>query len=188
MQLPRLTLATKLLVLTLVGPGIIGVVLAWQRIHDLRNSAKDAILSKSMGIVLMAEAARDQMAKKMESGVIRPFDALTAANIMEAVPVITAIDMAASKAEEAGYAFRVFKLSPRNPKNTPTDLERTVLEELSNGVLNDKVIVEPDQIRYFRPIRLTRECLFCHGGPAGSKDVTGGTKEGWRVGEIHGRL
>jgi len=38
----------------------------------------------------------------------------------------------------------------------------------------------------FHPIRLTKECLFCHGNPAGEKDAIGGTKEGWKEGEIHG--
>ncbi|MDD2465856.1 MAG: methyl-accepting chemotaxis protein [Desulfobulbus sp.] len=172
--------------LVLVGPTLVGSVLAWQRINDIREGAQEAIISKSAGIVLMAEAAREQMAKKLTNGVIRPFNELTAANIMGAVPVITAIDAAASKAQEAGFEFRVPKLAPRNPKNTPTELERGVLEELNRGNAKEKIVIEPNQIRYFRPIRLTKECLYCHGDPSGSRDVTGGTKEGWREGEIHG--
>jgi methyl-accepting chemotaxis protein len=50
-------------------------------------------------------------------------------------------------------------------------------------------------IRYFRPIRLTAECLNCHGDPANSvrlwgnangQDPTGGPMENWKVGEVHG--
>ncbi len=186
MRLPRLSIRWKILLLTILAPVILSSFLAYQRINDIREGAKEAIISKSTGIVLMAEAAREQMAKKLENGVIRPFDQLTAANIMEAVPVITALEAAASKAKEAGYEFRVPKLAPRNPKNTPTDLEKSVLVELERDNLTEKIIIEPNQIRYFRPIRLTQECLFCHGDPVGSKDVTGGTKEGWKVGEVHG--
>jgi methyl-accepting chemotaxis protein len=186
MKLSQLSIKWKILGLALIGPTVVGVFLAWQRINDIREGAKEAIISKSAGIILMAEAARDQMAIKLESGVIRPLDQLTAANIMDAVPVLTAIDIAASKAKEAGYEFRVPKIAPRNPKNTPTELEKAILEEFEQNNLNEKIIVESDQIRYFRPIRLTRECLYCHGDPVGEKDVTGGTKEGWRVGEIHG--
>ena len=58
--------------------------------------------------------------------------------------------------------------------------------ELTSKNLTEKIIIEKDQIRYFKPVRLTAECLYCHGDPVGSKDVTGGTKEGWREGEIHG--
>ncbi|MFP5212465.1 MAG: methyl-accepting chemotaxis protein, partial [Acidobacteriota bacterium] len=30
------------------------------------------------------------------------------------------------------------------------------------------------------------ECLHCHGDPVGTQDPTGGTKEGWKEGEVHG--
>jgi methyl-accepting chemotaxis protein len=134
----------------------------------------------------MAEATRDQMAKKLQSGVLKPFDQLNASNILEAVPVVTAMQVAAAKAKESGYTFRAPKVMPRNPANTPTDLEKDVLLELTSKNLTEKIIIEPDLIRYFKPVRLTAECLYCHGDPVGSKDVTGGTKEGWREGEIHG--
>jgi methyl-accepting chemotaxis protein len=186
MRLVSLSIKWKILTLALIGPLVLAVVLAWQRIDDIRSGAEKAIISKSAGIVTMAEATRDQMAKKLQSGVIKPFDQLTSANILEAVPVVTAMQVAAAKAQESGYTFRAPKMMPRNPQNTPTDLEREVLEELTSKHLAEKIVIEKDQIRYFKPIRLTTECLYCHGDPAGSKDVTGGTKEGWREGEIHG--
>lgn len=176
----------KILSLALLGPIILATILVWQRINDIRSGAEEAIISKSAGIVLMAEATRDEMAKKLHSGVIRPFDQLTSANILDAVPVVTAMQVAAARAEESGYTFRVPKVAPRNLKNAPTDLEKDVLEEMARSNLKEKIIIEKDQIRYFKPIRLTAECLYCHGDPVGSKDVTGGTKEGWREGEIHG--
>ena len=186
MRITQMSMKWKILILALLGPTFVGSILAWQRIGDIREGHKNAIITQSAGIVLMAEAAREQMAHKLQNGIIRPFEELTSANIMQAVPVITAIDAAASKAREAGFEFRVPKISPRNPKNTPTELERGILEELEKGDLQEKIVVEAEQIRYFRPIRLTQECLYCHGDPSGGQDVTGGTKEGWRVGEVHG--
>ncbi len=186
MQLSGISIKWKMLFLVLIGPIVIGALLAWQRISDIRSGAEKAIISKSAGIVMMAEATRDQMAKKLQSGVLKPFDQLTAENILEAVPVVTAMQVASAKAKEAGYTFRAPKLMPRNPNNTPTELEKEVLNELTSKNLNEKIIIEPDQIRYFKPVRLTAECLYCHGDPVGSKDVVGGVKEGWREGEIHG--
>jgi methyl-accepting chemotaxis protein len=186
MKFSGISIKWKILFLVLLGPVVIAVSLAWQRIDDIRSGAEKAIISKSAGIVLMAEATREQMAKKLQSGVIKPFEQLTAANILEAVPVVTAMQVAAAKAKESGYTFRAPKVMPRNPQNTPTDLEKDVLAELASKNLSEKIIIEKDQIRYFKPVRLTAECLYCHGDPAGSKDVTGGTKEGWREGEIHG--
>jgi methyl-accepting chemotaxis protein len=186
MKMSGISIKWKILFLVILGPIVVGTVLAWQRIDDIRSGAEKAILSKSSGIVMMAEATREQMAKKLQSGVVKPFDQLTAANILEAVPVVTAMQVASAKAKESGYTFRVPKVMPRNPQNTPTDLEKEVLTELAGKNLTEKIIIEKDQIRYFKPIRLTTECLYCHGDPAGSKDDTGGIREGWKEGELHG--
>jgi len=186
MQFLRLSIKWKILVLVLLGPTLIASILTWQRISDMRRQAIESIITRSEGIVLMAEATREQMAIKLRDGIIKPFDQLNAANIMGAVPVITAIDAAQSKAREAGFEFRVPKINPRNPKNTPTAEERKILAELSQESLQHKIVIEDDQIRYFRPIRLSKDCLYCHGDPQGSRDVIGGTKEGWREGEMHG--
>ncbi len=186
MHLSKLSIKWKILTLTLIGPVIIATLLAWQRINDIRSSAEKAIISKSAGIVLMAEATRNEMAKNLQNGVVKPFDQLTSDNILRAVPVIMALNVAASKAQEAGYVFRVPKIDPRNSKNTPDSLEKAILDEISRNNLTEKIVIEDNQIRYFKPIRLTTECLYCHGDPRGEKDVTGGIKEGWREGEIHG--
>ncbi len=182
----NLSIKWKMLLLILLGPLVIATILAWQRVSDIRQGAEAAIISKSAGIVLMAEATRDRMAKKLQMGVIKPFAELNSSNIIEAVPIVTALQVASDKAQEAGYVFRSPKVDPRNPANAPTELERQVLAEMESKNLKEKIIIEKDQIRYFKPIYLTAECLFCHGDPKGEKDVTGGVKEGWRVGEMHG--
>ena len=51
-------------------------------------------------------------------------------------------------------------------------------------------------VRYFRPVKLSETCLYCHGDPKNpahniwgttdGKDITGGTMENWKVGEVHG--
>ena len=176
----------KILAIVAAGPILLTFILAWQRITDIRSGAENAIVEKSQAIVLMAEAARNEMSKKLESGVMRPFKEIDPSNIIQAVPVITAINTAASNARKAGYTFRVPKVDPRNPKNQPDSLEAVILRELKAGNLDEKIVREPNQIRYFRSVRLTAECLYCHGDPRGELDPTGGSKEGWRAGEIHG--
>jgi methyl-accepting chemotaxis protein len=176
----------KILFFVVLGPLVISVILAWQRLDDIRTGAEEAMISKSVGILLMAEATRDRMASKLKKGVIKPLAELDSSRILEAVPVVTALQVANDKAREAGYVFRSPKISPRNPENAPTELERKVLEELESKNLKEKIIIEKDQIRYFRPVYLTEDCLFCHGDPKGEKDMTGGIKEGWKTGEMHG--
>ncbi|MBF0495528.1 MAG: DUF3365 domain-containing protein [Deltaproteobacteria bacterium] len=176
----------KIITIAIAGPIIVAAVLAVQRVGDIRNGAEEAILTNSRAVVMMAESIRDQMAKKLQKGVIKSFKDIDPGVLLEAVPVVTAINVARERAKEAGYTFRVPKVQPRNPENQPTALEVAVIEEITRNNLNEKIVYEGNQIRYFKPIRLTEECLFCHGDPAGSKDAVGGTKEGWKTGEIHG--
>ena len=43
-----------------------------------------------------------------------------------------------------------------------------------------------DAIRFFRAIRLSADCLSCHGEPAGTPDPLGFPREGWKTGEVRG--
>ena len=186
MKFRDLSIRWKVLLITLAGPVLAASLLAWQRVDDIRSSSEKALIDKSKTIVLMAEATRNQMSKIVDSGITRPFDTLDPSKIIEAVPIVMAMQVASVNAEKSGYTFRVPKISPRNPLNTPTPEELAVLEQLTAQNIDEKIIVGNDNIRYFKAIRLTRDCLSCHGAPQGEKDPTGGTKEGWREGEIHG--
>ena len=178
----------KILLISLLGPIVIGLILSLQRISDIKQGSEQALLSKSRAIVMMAESTRENMAEKLQKGIIKPFSELKndREELLEAIPIITAMRTASRKAEQAGYKFRVPKFNPRNPENTPTELEGRVLEELKNKGLEEKIVKTQSSIRYFRPIKLSQECMYCHGEPKGSEDPVGGTKEGWQVGEIHG--
>ncbi len=186
MNLRDLSIKWKVLILALASPIFIAALMAWQRTDDIRSNAEKTVIDKSKAIVLMAEATRDEMARKLDLGVIRPFDQIEPSRVIEAVPIVTAMQVAAMKAEEANYRFRVPKVNPRNPKNEPTSFELQILNEIKAAGLTEKIVVSKNEIRYFRPITLTEECMFCHGEPKGATDPTGGTLEGWKVGEIHG--
>ena len=186
MKMRDISAKWKLLIIALLGPLLLAAILSWQRIDNIKTSAIENIVDKSKTIVLMAEATRNQMARKLQLGLIKPFGELDPANVVEAVPVVTAMQTAAVNAEAAGYVFRAPKVSPRNPKNTPTAEELEYLNRLREGNLAELVIVKDNEVRYLKPIKLTEDCMFCHGDPAGKKDPIGGTKEGWKTGEMHG--
>jgi methyl-accepting chemotaxis protein len=186
MRLRDISIKWKVLVVALAGPLIIACIMAWQRTGDIRTNAEKTVIDKSKAIVLMAEATRNEMARKLEIGVIKPFDQIEPSRVVEAVPVVTAMQTAAINAEKSNYAFRVPKVSPRNPKNEPTPFELEILNEISAKNLEEKIVITKDEIRYFKPIKLTKECLFCHGDPKGQIDPTGGKLEGWKAGEVHG--
>jgi len=169
---------------------------------DTRSKVQQQYVEKARAVVLTTESVRDEMGKKWDAGI------LTADNIRQwaaqgrmdkvlgAIPVVTAWQAAMKKATEGGYEFRVPKFQPRNAKNMPDEVEARVLRAFDRGETEhtevDKV---KNTIRFFRPIKLTKECLMCHGDPATSpqlwgnsqgKDPSGARMENWKVGEVHG--
>ena len=74
------------MILALSGPVVIAVIFAVLRIQDLRTNAENSVIDKSRAIVLMAEATRNQMSKKLQIGIIKPFDQIAPDKVIEAVP------------------------------------------------------------------------------------------------------
>jgi len=186
MNINDLSVKWKIIGMSAIGLIVVSLIMVNNNISKIKKTAELSILGKSKTVVAMAEASRNEMARKLEINVIKPFDQLAPDVLLEAVPVIAAIKTAQLNANELNYKFRIPKISPRNPNNTPTSIERQALEKMKQKNLDDYVIKETNQIRYFRAIRLTKDCLACHGDPKGAKDPLGGILEGWKVGEIHG--
>ncbi|MCE5273473.1 methyl-accepting chemotaxis protein [bacterium] len=182
----NLSIKWKVLSVSMLGLILLASVSAYWQIRDIHRQSVKAVEEKSRAVVLTLEATREEMANKLTLGVIKPFDQIDKANLLEAIPIITAINAARKNAEEAGYTFRVPKEQPRNPANEPDEMERKVLNELKSSNVPELAIEDKENVHYFRPIRLTRECLMCHGDPKGELDPVGGVKEGWKEGEIHG--
>lgn len=145
----NVSLKWKVLMLAVAGPIIVALVLAAQQAMQLRQSGEEDIVHQSRAVILMAEAARGEMSKKLDMGIIKPFDQLeTREKLLEAIPIITAINMAQRNAEELGYSLKVPKVSPRNPENEPTTFELEVLKEMKAAKLKEKVVIEDDRIPF----------------------------------------
>jgi methyl-accepting chemotaxis protein len=111
----------------------------------------------------------------------------------QTVPVVAAWRAIEKVAAQEGYQFRIPKNSPRNAKNQPTAEEATWLGAFESGRLTEvfEVNTARNEIVYARPIKLTADCLSCHGDPANSptkdgRDVLGFQMENWKAGEVHG--
>jgi methyl-accepting chemotaxis protein len=117
--------------------------------------------------------------------------------ILGAVPVVSAWQAAMAKSEEGNYTFRTPKHQARNAVNTPDSIEAEALKVLEGEKSDDwyTIDTEKNAVRYFRPIKLSERCMYCHGDPATSQelwgnsdglDILGQKMENWKVGEIHG--
>lgn len=164
-------------------------------IHLTRNTMRAAILE--------AEDVRESISRLGKQGA---FDvsrllaehkasgkSLSDSTIYGTIPVVAAWEAIEKVAEKEGYVFRVPKHRARNPKNLPTPEEELILKALEQPQADEYFQTDKasNTITYARPIRLSADCLVCHGDPKTSptgdgKDVLGFTMEGWKEGEVHG--
>ena len=107
------------------------------------------------------------------------------------VPVVVASTVAREYAESQGMKFSTPSLVRRNSRNTPDAFEAEALRAfVQNPALKEYYRRDTADgkavMRYAQPVRLTQDCLFCHGDPVGGKDPFGYPKEGMKVGDING--
>ncbi|MBN2162694.1 MAG: DUF3365 domain-containing protein [Pontiellaceae bacterium] len=168
-----------------------------------RDNAEKTVLEKAKAICMIAETNRGEMEHRWELGIVthEQIRAYAEAGEMEktlaTIPVVAGWNAAQKQADEWGYTFRTPKMSPRKASNMPDSVEAEVLANLKATNAEDEFVIdhEKNQLRYFRPVRLTQTCLLCHGDPSTSSelwgnndglDPTGGRMENWKAGEIHG--
>jgi len=94
-------------------------------------------------------------------------------------------------ADASGMIFRTPSLQPRKSKNQADAFERRALEmfqkDPSLKEYSERTAVDgKEMMRFIQPVRLTEDCLVCHGDPAGEKDSSGGAKEGMKAGDLLG--
>lgn len=170
---------------------------------SIKNNTIEGYVAKARAVVLASESAREEMEDKWGAGLFSAEDLKRWGEsgeidkILKTIPVVTAWNTTMKKASQGHYEFRVPKFFPRNPKNQPDEKEAEVLKKLKEHNLEEYHFIDKDlnTIRYFRPVRLSQTCLYCHGDPATSKelwgnseglDPVGGKMENWKVGSIHG--
>lgn len=197
------SIKNKLLIVGISLPTALLVILFFMYFGQVRQSTVDGYVEKARAICLTTESVREQMEISWKKGLHTVEQLRIWAEqgeqdkVLAAVPVVMAWRSAMQKAEEGGYAFSTPKFKPRNPANEPDALETRALRTMENQRLNEYYEIDRsiNSVRYFRPVRLSEACLYCHGEPHLSRefwgndqglDPTGARMEGWRVGEIHG--
>lgn len=196
--------AITMTVLTFVG---IGILLVFMNVQ--KQNLIDRKIEASRQLLLVSESVRDNIVQKWEKGfystekLLAEAEGKTASQtrelVLAAVPTANAWDVIEAKANEGGFRFKAPALTPRNTvRNQPDETERQVLERfIQNPNLNEYSVVDEtkQEIRYFRPVKMVRQCEVCHGNPDDSetlwhndqgKDLLGYTMEGYRAGDLHG--
>jgi methyl-accepting chemotaxis protein len=175
----------------LTGIFVQRMVIREQHIEAVREHLRSAVLS--------AETARTQMASLRRDGAfsaqagLRDGDDMRSSVAYRTVPVVAAWHSLEKLAQEEGLEFRLPSPQPRNPANRATGDDAKILEWFADGGREE--YFEVDRMRgrvvYARPVRMTADCLSCHGDPATSptrdgRDALGYRMENWREGELRG--
>ncbi|MBN2705522.1 MAG: methyl-accepting chemotaxis protein [Deltaproteobacteria bacterium] len=173
-----------------------------------RQKTIDAFVQKARSICLTAESTRMEMEEKWGQGLfslaqVREYARAGDLNkVLATVPVVSAWRAAMRKAAEGGYDFRVPKFNPRRESNRPDygldyEIEGPALNKIKQEKLREYYVIDKkaNAVRYFLPVVLSENCLYCHGDPANAErywgrkdgtDPTGVRMENWQVGSVHG--
>jgi len=158
----------------------------WITQHRINQQAEEAFRDKVRQITGMASTTRAWFSQNITTMV--PGGNFKS---VEQVPVVVAWNVAEQYVQGQGMEFHTSSLSPRDPKYQPDDFERHALEAFQRDPqLKEFSVREVENgsefMRYAQPVRLTQDCLLCHGEPAGEKDPFGFRKEGMKAGDLRG--
>jgi methyl-accepting chemotaxis protein len=113
-------LSAKILGAVVLVFGAASLLSFWITQNRINRQDEDAFRDKLRQISGMASAARTWYASNID--IMVPTHEF---KHLEHVPVEVAMKIAEQYAEKAGMKFRTPSLRPRNPKNEPTEFERT---------------------------------------------------------------
>ena len=176
------------------------------------SSEKDKIIASEIQtarqLLLVSESVRDNVNKKWEKGIFtsdliiqmtRGSSGQDKINrILATIPVANVWEVLRAKAEQGNFIFKAPRAGSRNKANEPDGIEQQALQLFANYPERSDfsfIDEEKQQLRYFRPVRLTKQCEICHGDPASSqqlwgntdgKDILGYPMENKRAGDLHG--
>jgi methyl-accepting chemotaxis protein len=158
----------------------------WITQRRVNQQAEEAFRDKVRQITGMAGATRTWFSENIDTLVPgKNFKTLNQ------VPVVVAWSVARQYATAQNMEFHTPSLSPRDPKNQADEFERRALEafqkDSSLKEYSDRTVENgKDVMRYAQAVRLTQDCLLCHGDPVGAKDPFGFAKEGMKAGDLRG--
>ncbi|MEM9701030.1 MAG: methyl-accepting chemotaxis protein [Planctomycetota bacterium] len=155
---------------------------------QLRGAVVQGEYLRSMVGELGEKQAFDEEKLMAEIHAGKPLEEST---LLKTIPIVATWEAISSAAEESGFEFRIASRDARNPENDPTEYELGLLKELEETKAEEVFRVEDDRMVFARPIRLTADCLSCHGNPANSPtgdglDRLGYPMENWKEGRMHG--
>ena len=209
-----LGLGVRIIVVTLVILVTVIVVNDLVFVNGYRSSAVEAMVAEAGAFTAVADEAKNHAAQINKTGAFDMkmlLDDLKAtqaagksyrdAKIFNTIPVVVGWRSAEEAAKREKINFKVTTYDARNPVNEakPGTFEAKLLTELTANFKHggDETIhaVDPatNSLHYMRAVKLSADCMLCHGKPGNEwdtdkdgKDPLGFAMESWSVGDMHG--
>jgi methyl-accepting chemotaxis protein len=214
LRIQSLGLGTRIIGAVCAAMLLVSVLADMVFVHQFRERALAGLGERASAFTAMADATKNHVAglharKDFNTGeLLRDLATdrqqgrkYVDSRIFATVPVVSGWQVAAEAAKKENVRFDVVAFNARNPDHEPsaTSFEAAALRQLERSALDGKAetlsIVDKasNSLHHFRAIRLTQDCLQCHGEPGNEfdaekdgKDPVGFAMEGWKVGDVHG--
>ena len=201
---------------------LIAAILSTANYFIISDIVKSKLIEEAVGkassIISAAEGAREWTASQAESDLFFTDSLITLYNngditeddILKTIPIVASMTVLKNKAKEMDLAVKVPRRNPRNPDNEPDEFEKKALDVIYSAYEKDKSDEslfyyevfdygnsddDDDSLRFFKGIKLTDDCMACHGDPANSydywgradgKDILGFKLDNKKTGDLHG--
>ncbi len=210
----NLKLAPRIVAVTVAVVVAVVVVNYLVFLRGYRSSAVDAMVEKAKAFSAVADESKNHASLLHRTGA---FDAKVLVEELKAelargkavsdsryfktIPVVAGWTAALEAAKRENIEFRITSFDARNKEHEPAagSFEEKLLRQLTDqagaakGDIVHAVNETDNTLHVMRAIRLTENCLTCHGNPGSQwdlektgKDATGHAMEGWKSGDMHG--
>ncbi|WP_432798788.1 methyl-accepting chemotaxis protein [Poriferisphaera sp. WC338] len=180
---------------------------------NFHEQSEQALIEKAAGFTAVADEAKNHTSVMLETGmfdmdklladmqeVVKRGDSYKTAKLFNGIPVVSGWTAAEKAAETEDIEFHIASTNARNSENEviPGTFEGDLLHDLrtqfakvpANDTIH-RIDKETNKLHFMRAIKLTQDCMMCHGHPSTSptgdgKDYVGFDMENWTVGDMHG--
>ncbi len=202
------SVGVKVIALTMSALTVFSIALLFTYANNEKQKVIDASITSAKQLLLVSESVRNNTIEKWNQGVFstkhlkqiieNKSSAETKSLVVATIPVATAWNVVQEKAKEGNFRFKAPRVGARNKKNEPDKIERDALAYFQNNPSAREykyIDEENEETRYFRPVRLEKQCEVCHGNPNTSQQLWGNTQgtdilgypmENKRAGDLHG--
>jgi len=202
------SVGTRVIAITMTTLTILGIGILIIFANNEKQKVIDTNIEAAKQLLLISESIRSNTINKWNQGVftaehlnqlIKNKSPSKARDIViSTVPVATAWNVIHEKAKESNFRFKAPRIGARNPKNEPDKIEREALAHFQNNPASNEfkyIDEEKNEARYFRPVKLDKQCELCHGNPNTSQelwgnsngtDILGYPMENKQQGDLHG--